>query len=214
MDKRKEEIAKESLKALNEIEETVNLDNIVKDNKIVFKIKEKTYRIRKPNIIEQEEVNKIRRKKHLEYVKDKDMLFRKQWIDIYKQKGIDLHKMDLDVKQLQNEIKALLLRLYKLEDKNSIDAIKKEIEQKRFKQYEISMEKTDLLSHSIEDQLLVYVNSYVTYLVLEEQQEDKWVKVFKDYEEFRNADNTELLNKAFYYINYLIYQYELRDIND
>ena len=87
----------------------------------------------------------------------------------------------------------------------SVKLLKDEILKLRDKQYNVSIEKTDLLSHSIEDQLVMFVNSYTTYLVLERSEGDKWAKHFDKYEKFLVSENADLISKAYYYINYLIY---------
>ena len=74
-------MAKEALKAMKELEDSVRLENIVKDNKIEFKSGDKTFRVRKPNLEEQEEIDEVRRKKYLGLVRDDSYLFKKQWIE-------------------------------------------------------------------------------------------------------------------------------------
>jgi len=208
----KKEFVKEGLKAIGELEEALKLENIIKDNKIEFKSNEKTFRIRKPSFIEQEELGKIRRKKYIEFCKDDSYLFRKQWEKIYQDKGIDIKKMDNEIKKIQSQVESLLLRLAKTVDLKSIEKLKDEILKLRDKQYSLSIEKTDLLSNSIEDQILIFVNSYTTYLILEEKIDDKWTRHFKKYEDFIMSNDSDLVSKAVYYINYLIYQKPLEDV--
>jgi predicted nucleic acid-binding Zn-ribbon protein len=132
-------------------------------------------------------------------------MFRKQWIETYKAKGIDIDKMEHDVSELQNEIHALLLRLAKTENKADVETLKAEIIEKKGRQAQIHVEKSDLLNYSIEDQLIVEVNSYYSYLALEKKVEDKWERVFKTHKEFVESKDEALVNKTFYYINFLIY---------
>jgi len=95
--------------------------------------------------------------------------------------------------------------------------LEKEINKLRSTQFDLSIEKTDLLAYSIEDQLLIHINSYVTWLVLEKEAplreltskgETKFIRVYNEYEDFLKSDDDELIRKAFYYINRLIYQPE------
>lgn len=199
-------IAGESLKAISEIEDSLKMEHIVKDNKIEFKVGELSYRVRKPSLTEVEELNLIRRKKRIEFIDDDTYLFRKQWKEKYKKKGIDIDKMELEVKTIQNEIEVLLLRLAKTSEPKSIAILQKSISELREKQYTLSIEQTDLLSCSIEDQLLVYVNSYTTYLVLEKKDKENWTRVFDSYEDFLQTENKDLLVGAYTYINHLIYE--------
>jgi len=100
----------------------------------------------------------------------------------------------------------MLLRLVKIGDAKEIEKMKNKILKIKEEQASINIEKTDLLSYSIEDKLLLEVNSYVTYLVLDKEiEKDKWEKVFKTYAEFMNSEENALINQAFYYINFLIF---------
>ena len=198
-------MAKEALKAMQEIEDSVRLENIVKDNKIEFKSGDKNFRVRKPNLEEQQEIDGVRRKKYLELVRDNSYLFKKQWIETYKKKGIDIVKMETDMKLNEDETRRLLLRLAKTTDKKGIGELKDQILKSRDEQYALSIEKTDLLSYSIEDQTFIHAKSYTAYLILERKDKDKWVKCFKDFEEFQKSEDQDLVGKLFYYYDVLIY---------
>ena len=198
-------MAKDALKAMQELEDSVKLEDIIKDNKIEFKSGDKTFRVRKATIPEQQEINDVRRKKYLELVRDDSYLFKKQWIEIYKKKGIDITKIETDMKKIEDEVKRLLLRLAKTTDKKGIKDIKNQILKSRDELYILAIEKTDLLSYSIEDQTHVYVKSYTAYLILERKEGDKWVKHFKDFKEFQKLEDGDLVYKLFYYFDYLIY---------
>ena len=198
-------MAKEGMKAISELEETVKMENIIKDNKIVFESGGKSFRVRKPTLSEQQEIDSIRRKKYMELVRDNSFMFRKQWIEIYKKKGIDINKMDDDIKRIQDDLRALLLRLAKTAEPKAVKLLKDEVNKSKDKAYGLSIEKTDLLVYSIEDQLTIHVNSYTTYIVLERNEGGKWDKAFKSYEDFEKSENDDLVGKSFYYINTLMY---------
>jgi len=205
----KKEIAEEALKVIAELEESTKLEEIVKDNKIEFQVGDNFFRVRKPNVQEQEIINSERRKKYVELVDDDSYYFRKQWIKKYTKKGIDINKMESDIMKLQDKIKSLLLRLAKETSKNNIDKIKEEIEKIRQQQNDINVEKVDLMSHCIEDQLVIYGNSYTSYMVLERKEEDNWVKHFETYESYLECKDWSLLNRMYYYLNVLIYETEI-----
>jgi len=198
-------MAKEALKAMQELEDSVRLENIVKDNRIEFKSGDKTFRVRKPTLEEQQEIDDVRRKKYLELVRDDSYLFKKQWIETYKKKGIDIGKMETDIKRIEDEIKRLLLRLAKTTDKKGIGELKDQILKARDEQFSLSIEKTDLLSYSIEEQTFIHAKSYTAYLILERKEKDKWVKQFKDFGEYQKLDDPDLIGKLFYYYDVLIY---------
>ena len=209
MDKEKKQekvvMAKEALKAMQELEDSVRLENIIKDNKIEFKSGDRTFRVRKPTLEEQQEIDNVRRKKYLELVRDDSYLFKKQWIETYKKKGIDINKIDTDIKRIDDELRRTLLRLAKTTDKKGIGELKNQILKLRDEQYALSIEKTDLLSYSIEDQTFIHAKSYTAYLILERKEKDKWVRHFKDFEEFQRTEDSDLVSKLFYYFDVLIY---------
>jgi len=200
-------IAEQLLKTINDIEGVENAERKVKDNKILFKVAGKVYRVRRPTYEEQMEAEKFRRKKYIEFVNDKTMMFRKQWVKIYKEKGIDINQMEAEMSTLQAKIELVLLRLAKIQNEKDVKKLRDEVLTLRTKQAEINIEKTDLLSYSIEDQLMITINSYYAYMLLEEQdkENDKWIRVFKTYEDFSNSQDSDLINKTFYHTNYLIY---------
>ena len=206
MDKEKKIIAKEALQALAEIEDTTRMETLVKDNKIEFIIDEKIYRIRKPSFVERSEIDTARRKEYLRLIADDSYFFRKTWIDKYLKKGIDINAMESKVKGYQGEIEAVLLRLAVAVEPKDVDLLKKEIYSLRDAQFSLSMETTDLLAHSIENQLLVFTNSYTTFVVLEEKVGEEYKKLFESYSDFMSSDS-KVIESAFMYISYLIYNY-------
>ena len=206
MDNQKKVLAKEALMALAEIESTTNMENLVKDNKIEFVVADKTYRIRKPSFVERQTIDTARRKEYLRLIADDSYFFRKTWVTKYLAKGIDINAMENKVKLYQQEIESVLLRLAVAVDPKDVDTLKKEIYKIRDEQFSLSMEITDLMAHSIENQLLVFTNSYTTFVVLEEKVGEEYKKLFENYADFMASDS-KVIESAFMYINYLIYQH-------
>ena len=204
-EKNRSEIAKKALEALNELEEQTVVENLVKDNMIRFKVNDVDYRLRLPTQSDQEDLNKYRMKEYTVLVKDKTYMFKEEWEVIYKERGIDLKKMENQVKEIHQKIKDLLLKLAQTEQPKDIDLYKKEINELRDKQYDISIKRTDLLSYSIEDQLQIRTTTYLCYLVLEKKENENWVRAFINVEEFKNCPNPLLTNQALYFMNYLLY---------
>lgn len=207
--------AQDLVKNLGNIEKNLNLEKLIKDNKVEFKLKEKdkviVYRIRKLTFKEQEEVNTMRMKKYNEMLNTMDdkenpvYEFRKDWIEKLKKRKIDVESMENEIRDLSRKIEDVLYKLAQTKDEKSINTLKEEVNDLRKKQATLSMQITDYLHYSIEDQLNTYVNFYNTYLALERKEKDNWVKVFKSYNEFENCDNENLINQAIYFSNVLIY---------
>lgn len=202
----KEVLKQEFLTTMAKLEKDKDVEKMIKDNRIPFRVGGIDYKVRKPNYAEQTEIETFRRKKYLELIDDDSMLFRKEWISKYKNKGIDIDKMEKDILKIQSEIDALLLRLAEIEDEKDVEKLKTEIFKLKDEQAGINIEKTDLLSYSIEDQLTLQVSSFYAFSVLEKLEKDEWIKPFKDYSEFIECKDSDLINQTIYYTQYLIYQ--------
>jgi len=145
----KKGLVKEAMANFDDLQSENQLKTIIKDNKIEFKVGDKTFRVKKPNLNEQDEVDTVRRKKYTELISDDSYLFRKQWVKKYKVKGIDIKKMENDMAVIQSEVQKTLLRLATVTDKKVVNDLKSEIKSQRNKLYSLSMEVTDLLSYCI-----------------------------------------------------------------
>ena len=204
----KTELAKELLKRMSDLEQQEEIENLLKDNIIEFIVDGKQYRLHTPTIQEKIEVKNFRTKKYLELLKDDKYMFKQQLIDLYKQKGIDIDKLQKEQKNLQDEIEKLMLKLAELgkmpNDDPSVIELKSKILALKEEQAILFVQERDLLSHSIEDILLEQVHLYFTYTLLEKFENDKWVKAYNSFEEFCNSPDTKVIDKALYYVTLLI----------
>ena len=98
-----------------------------------------------------------------------------------------------------------MLRLAKSNKPEDINTLKTQIESLRGEQAELTIKKTDLMSYSIEDTLLLHINQYVSYLMLDKKVGENWIKAFDTYELFIQSE-TKLINKTYYYMTRLIYE--------
>ena len=120
-------------------------------------------------------------------------------------KGIDIVKKEKKIRSVQYEIETLMLKLAKTAEPKNIDKLTLDIKKLRDEQFALSMDITDLLNYSIENQLTISVNSYATYLVLECKENKEWKRAFESYEKFEKSDDDGLITKSFYYLNFLMY---------
>lgn len=211
MDKKKElskeDLANDFVKSLGDLESIEEVKKMIEDNKIKFEIKGIKYKVRQLTFEEQKELENFRRKKYLEFMNDDSMMFQKQWIKKYKTKGIDIDEMEQKIRENLRQENQIMLKLAQTNTEDRVADLKSQIIELRKESALINIERTDLLNFSIEDQLMIAVNSYYTYLSLEKLTEDKkYIRVFKDIDEFNKSQNTKLINKAFHYTNTIIYQ--------
>lgn len=210
----REELKKELLNNLQELEVLEQLENLIKDNKIEFNVNNKVYRVRLPNWDETETANKEKIRKFQEMLEAKDdkgkpqYRFKEYWIKLLKLQGeeYDIDKITSKINMINQQMDNLKLKLAQTKNEDGITNLKNEILQMKYDVATLSMKKTDLMKFSLEDQLLYHCNSYITYLVLEEKLEDKWNRVFDNYDNFKNSQNVELLQKALFFMDCLIYR--------
>jgi len=202
-------VHREVMERLNQIAEEYEVQNLIKDNKIEFVHKDVLYRIRKMTLAEREYANKERNRFYLNLVKDKDCMFRDQWIALYKERGIDIRKMEHDISVLQNEIEHLLLSLAETKLPNDIAMFKKNIDTKRIEQAALLNKKGELLDFSIEDQLGLFLNSLTVQLMAEVVESGgKGVRLYKTLDDLKNATDVALITSFYKYANMLSYSDE------
>lgn len=197
---------KNSLKALQELEDLFKMEDLVKDNKIEFNVDTQVYRLRLPNQSEKRELEQARRKKYIELTDSKSpYLFRAQWIERYKSKGIDINELEKSIQTDKEKVKQLMLKLATTGDIPSVETLKKEIIALKDKMADTSIKITSYLTDSIEDTMMIFINSYTAYMVLEKQNKSEWNRAFSSFEEFEKCEDSNLLIPVFRYLNYLLY---------
>ena len=158
------------------------------------------YRVRKPTYKEKQQAYQQQVEKVTELLDNKGYLMEDVLKEKYKNKGINIDKMTQQMTALEAKKSSFQLKLGKLLKEKASDKDLKiyrdEIAQTQEEQIMISIRKTNLLQYSVEHQALIYVYSFITYLILEkEEKEEKWIKAFNTYEEFAQS-NEDLINEA------------------
>ena len=209
-----EEIRNEEAKKLTDIidkaEELDKLEEMIKNNVIYFSCDGIEYRVRKPNYAERQELREVKIKKHAELRNNSIWKYEVELIKELKTKGIDILDMQMEIARIQEKIEELQLKLAEFGDQKEADngiivELKMQIYNLLVEQRAIALKKIEYLSESIEAELLSLVNSYTCYLGLEKKEAENWVKVFKNYEEFMDSENENLLNLVAHYMSLIIY---------
>jgi ribosomal protein L17 len=204
--------AQDFLKFLRDLDVSASIADKVKDNKIEFGVGKETYRVRKPNYKEQKEIEKYTRKVYNDLLNDDTIQFRETIEKKLKNKGINIEAEERKIRELQQEIERLGLRALqanKAENKKVVESLKNEIIKLQLEQWGLQTYITDKLNYSLETRLLVERNGYITYIILEKKEKDQWTKAFKNYEDFMNCENAELVNKAIQYADFVVYPVDL-----
>lgn len=212
MEERKENLEEVKQKA-KEVMEKIDVEKVLDNNSVEFEYKGTTYKVRKPTYKEREEVNLKRAEKHsyLLTAKNEDGSFKylseKDLIKIYRDRGIDIEGLDKKIDLLRQREKDYLLKLGKgLKEKSNeagLDSYRKEIESLRERINEIVLEKTNLMSCSIEQQVLLFAYSYFSYLITEKKVDGKFVKAWNTYEDYLNEEE-DLTNLVTSYVSLLL----------
>ena len=130
----------------------------------------------------------------------------------YEKKGINIAEITKKQLELTSQIEETELRLAKLgeekeKDVKAITELKVNIYNLMAERNSLSLEKMELLSDSIENELLIFINSYTCALVLEQKESgNNWVKVFNSYDDFTKSNRSNLIEKASYYLSLIIFR--------
>lgn len=206
------EAIKKVLKETQDVSDEALIEQSLLSNELEFEIDNVKYRIRKPSFKEKQEVYKIKSIKFSELIRDKNYMLEKDLRKLYKERGIDIDELESKFKNLEREKNTLNMKLGEaLVNKASdeeLKTLKEEIEKIRDLQIEVSMEKTNLLDYTIEQQLFSHCYSYLLYLIAEKKLDDKWVKAWDTYQDFENT--SEKTVKTFAYYGALIVKDEIQ----
>lgn len=205
----KEEI-KKITENIEEADKLQDLEELIKKNEFEFNVGDKEYRIKKPLYKEILELRKKKKEKFLELINDNKSIPQNQLIEQCKKKGYDIESWRNERIKIQTKINNLNLKLNeygKVEENDAIKNLKLQIEELKYKQNQLINEENEFLQYSIEGQLVEYVNTYLLTLILEKSiGENKWERVFKNYEELQNSDDADLIIRAGYYLSLIMYR--------
>ena len=193
----------EAQKLLTKIQadkDLTHIEEFIQDNKIEFEHEGCQYRVRLLSLKDKISLHEFRLRKFGEYLQDKNILLEKDLIKVYQDRGIDIAKLDDEMKKFSAEIVDAQIKLgealSKHESETILSTYKEKIEQLQTEKRLKFLQKTDLLTMSLENQLLNYESEIITFLTLEKLNDNKWEKVFTSYEDFINCEDEALINKA------------------
>lgn len=194
------EDAQKLLEKIQSDKDLTSIEEFIKNNFIEFEHNSNQYRVRLLSLKDKLLLHEFKLRKFGEYLQDKNILMEKDLIKIYKDRGIDIEAIDDSMKKLSAEIVDIQLKLGEALSKHETDAIlnnyKSKIETLQAEKKIKFLQKTDLLSMSLENQLLNYEAEIITFLTLEISKDSKWERLFASYEDFINCEDEALINKA------------------
>ena len=200
-----EKVSKEALKVLEDYQKTSEVEAEIKDNKVMFILGKQKYRIRTPNQEEIIQIDNAKEEKLTECIRNKNYMSEDYWKRIWKEKGFDLDELENKIQDIKDGMYDLLFKLATVTSKQDRDTLKDRIEEKKRVLNELIIKKVDKLQYSIEQKMRDNANFYISYLMLEKADGDKWERNFKTYDDFMKSDNPELVNKAIEFTMRLLY---------
>lgn len=204
-----EELEVEKLNEALEVEKQMKeLEAFIQSNEGIFTYNKEEYKVIRPTLKIQNEMERYKMIHKIELIKDKSVMFESELKKLYKSRGIDIDGMEAELIAIESEIEELGEKALKAVGHNQEKLIKS-IEVKKEKRVKIIYEKNMLLEGSLEQKLSNDVNIYTIHLVLQKEDENgKWVRMFKDFNSFENYEDNRLLLSAFNVLDSLLWNYE------
>ena len=194
----------------NSIKQSIDLtkiEELLSHNNLEFEFEGTQYRVRKLTYKEKQLAYEKQVEKVTELLTNSKYDMEEVLKEKYKKKGVDIGAMDKQVMTLETKKHQYQLKLGELlakQAKNSdLETFRDEISKINEEQVGISIRKTNLLQYSVEQQALIYVYAYLTFLITEKYVNEVWVKAFNTYDDFLDSPE-ELINKASAYSTLII----------
>jgi hypothetical protein len=193
-------------KKLTDLMDLSATEELLSNNNKIFEENGVTYRVHKPTFKEKQEIYQKRVEKFTELLNNEKYFLEKDLKKTYLKRDINIDAMTQEMSNKMKRRDEIMLQLGELikngapdddllKYKNEIQAINAEIQM-------ISIQKTTLLEFSIENQVMIFIYSYMTFIVSEKKVNDNWVKVWNTFEEFQN-DSSNIVNKLSYFATLL-----------
>ena len=186
----KEQILSESIKNL----EINNYDaGIIQDNKLVFIVGDKNYRVRMPIQSEQTLIDHKRNLVQLEYLNQEGCITRQQLIMRLKEVGVlDIEKVEERKDELTKELKQMwmVLATKNSTEKTRIEEYKEKINKIQNELKNIAVEIGTQLSPSLESRLEKFIVEYTTFLCTDKQADGKWIRAWETIDDFNKEDSS------------------------
>jgi hypothetical protein len=168
-------------------------NGIVQDNKLVFIVADKTYRVRMPIQREQAMVDNKKNIAQLEYLRQEGCITRKQLTQQLKNIGVfDVDKAEESREQLTKELKQMwfILATKSSDNKMSIEECSAKIIKIQNELKNIAIDVATQLAPSLESRLEKFTIEYLTLLCTDVQVEGKWVRAWATMEDFQKEDSS------------------------
>lgn len=193
---------KNELQILNDSLSDLEINNfnsgIIQDNKLVFLVGEKSYRVRMPIQSEQAIVDNKRNIAQLEFIKQEGCITRKQLIHLLKEKNVfDVEQVEEQREELTKELKQywFMLATKSSENKQGIEDLKVKINDVQNKLKSIAIDIATQLAPSLESRLEKFTVEYMCFLCTDVLNGKEWVRAWELFDDYTKEDS-ELTNRC------------------
>lgn len=206
-----QEIKEKKLAHIKEVIATIQMnsldDSLVKDNKLYFSYKDKSYRSKMPSQKDISEAHRLKDQYYIKVVQSDVCLTKAQLTQILKEKqGVDITALEEERKLLQNSLQDAYLELALVhpDSKDRIEEYKDVIRDLESQFTALFIKITEYLQPAIENQLeKVYIEFLTTRCSEIQVATDEWSPVWKSDEEFQN-ENSNLTAECVKHMTFLL----------
>lgn len=202
-EQKKELEIKEVKDKITEILNLGEVEDLIKSNEKIFEENGIRYRVKKPNSKQKQEAYQKKIEKFIELLRNDKFTLEKDLKALYLKRGIDIDGITQKIRNIMISRDDLMFKLGEaIKEKAGIpdlETLKKEIQSLNEQIQDLSVEKTKLLEFSIEQQVMIYTYSYLTFLIGEKKEGEEWVRIWNTWEEFED-DKDKVANKISYFV--------------
>lgn len=195
----KEEVIKDIVDKVNEAMDLSQAEELISNNEIIFDVDNVTYKVSKPTFKQKQDVYREKVRKFNDLLKDETLPLEEDLKKTLKKRGVDIDEMIQKIMSLERKKKDLQYKLGELlakqGSKEDIETLKNEIISIQIIINDFLIRKSSFLEFSLEHQLIVYVYSYLTYLVSQKKVGDNWEPVWKSFDDFEKTEDDKVVQK-------------------
>ena len=194
MENTKQKNIAEMKEALNELNMSTDGRTLIQDNKLFFPYKDINYRCRMPNQRELTEAEEIQNKHKVNLIQQDGTITKKQLIKLLKEKqDVDIPELEKQKLKLQEDLQNVYLEgaIITSDEPVKINKYKEKKKLIEEKFLDITIEISEFLTPSIEEQSKIQYFKYLAYLCTEKQIEDKdeFEPVWENFEAYQKNND-------------------------
>lgn len=212
MEENTQNLVDELVEQKTALEESINMDILaegVRNNYFDFTFNGSEYRVKNGNYKERNEARQYKSKKMNEFIRTKEYLFESELKKKYKDVGVDIAKMESEIKYAQKEVGDLQVNIGKM-------LANPDVKEEDFKPIKVKVEEiisvitnktaelSSYMEFSAESQLKIEFYNYLGFLTtLKKNESGEYVKAFSNLNEFFEIEESMAI-QIIYFVSTLL----------